>query len=100
MEPHFDGRINGQTDRPSLRDARKLPKRKCEKKDRKTQGCIWRAFRAFPGRPWRRTQDSVDTKQMTKERKKKKKMSGKREKCVKKKNGKKKKKWTEINGKR
>ena len=21
--------------------------------------CIWRAFRVFPGRPWRRTQDSV-----------------------------------------
>ena len=23
------------------------------------QGRIWRAFRALPGRPWRRTQDSV-----------------------------------------
>ena len=26
------------------------------------QGRIWRAFRAFPGRPWRRTQDSVGHK--------------------------------------
>ena len=43
-----------------------------------------------------------DTKQMTKERKKKeKKMSGKREKCVKKKNGRKReRKMDEINGKR
>ena len=42
-----------------------------------------------------------DTKQMTKERKKKKKMSGKRENCVKKKmEEREKEKWTEINGKR
>ena len=42
-----------------------------------------------------------DTKQMTKERKKKKKMSGKREKCVKKKmEEREREKWTEINGKR
>ena len=44
-----------------------------------------------------------DTKQMTKERKKKeKKMSGKREKCVKKNNReeRERKKWSEINGKR
>ena len=54
------------------------------------QGRNWRAFRAFPGRPWRRTQDSVGHKTDDKrEKKKEKKMSGKREKCVKKKNGRK-----------
>ena len=42
------------------------------------------------------------TKQMTKERKKRKKMSGKREKCIKKKKieEREREKWTEINGKR
>ena len=51
------------------------------------QGRIWRAFRAFPGRPWRRTQDSVGHKTDDKrEKKKEKKMSGKREKYIKKKN--------------
>ena len=49
------------------------------------QGRIWRAFRAFPGRPLRRTQDSVGHKtDYKRERKKKKRMSGRREKCVKK----------------
>ena len=43
-----------------------------------------------------------DTKQMTKEREKKKKMSGKKEKCVKKKKmeEREREKWTEMNGKR
>ena len=50
-----------------------------------SQGRIWRAFRAFPGRPWRRTQDSVGHKTDDKrEKKKEKKISGKREKYVKK----------------
>ena len=45
-----------------------------------------RAFRAFPGRPWRRAQDSVGHKTDDKrEKRKRKKMSGKKEKCVKKK---------------
>ena len=35
------------------------------------QGRIWRAFRAFPGRPWRRTQDSVGHKTDDKREKKK-----------------------------
>ena len=66
------------------------------------QGRIWRAFRAFPGRPWRRTQDSVEHKTDDKrEKKKEKEMSGKREICVKKKmEEREREKWTEINGKR
>ena len=39
------------------------------------QGRIWRAFRAFPGRPWRRTQDSVG--HLTDDKKEKKKGVGK-----------------------
>ena len=35
------------------------------------QGRIWRAFRAFPGRPWRRTQDSVGHKTDDKRERKK-----------------------------
>ena len=34
------------------------------------QGRIWRAFRAFPGRPWHRTQDSVRHKTDDKKREK------------------------------
>ena len=66
------------------------------------QGRIWRAFRAFPGRPWHRTQDSVGHKTDDKREKKKKKKNGKREKCAKKKKmeEREREKWTEINGKR
>ena len=61
------------------------------------QGRIWRAFRAFPGRPWRRTQDSVGHKTDDKREKKKKKISGKKEKCVKKKKWKKREKKIDRN---
>ena len=55
-----------------------------QKKEGYGQGRIWRAFRAFPGRPWRRTQDSVGHTTDDK-REKKNEKKWKREKCVKKK---------------
>ena len=66
------------------------------------QGRTGRAFRAFPGRPWRRTQDSVGHK--TDDKKKKKKENNEWEKgkmCKEKKmEEREREKWTEINGKR
>ena len=66
------------------------------------QGRIWRAFRAFPGRPWRRTQDSVGHKTDDKREKKKKKNEWEKGKMCKEKKmeEREREKWTEINGKR
>ena len=67
------------------------------------QGHIWRAFRAFPGRPWRRTQDSVGHKtDDIRERKKRKKNEWEKGKMCKEKktDEREREKWTEINGKR
>ena len=62
------------------------------------QGRIWRAFRAFPGKPWRRTQDSVGHKTDDKREKKNEWEKGK---MCKEKNGKKRERiMEEINGKR
>ena len=63
--------------------------------------CITFDKNIFSKRPWCRTQDSVGHKTDDK-RKKNKKRSGKREKCVKKKKieEREREKWTEINGKR
>ena len=65
------------------------------------RGRIWRAFWAFPGRPWRRTQDCVGHKTDDKREKKKKKKDWEKGKvCKKKMEEREGEKWTEINGKR
>ena len=72
---------------------------KWDETESNTQGRTGRAFRAFPGRPWRRTQDSVGYKTDDKGKEKKELEKGKM--CKENKiEEREREKWTEINYRR